>query len=107
MSGRIMTLSAATVWSLVPLAAEAQSGASGLPEGAGKELVESVCTACHQTNQITRSSGYTREGWRELTSTMVDLSADTELPPELEAGARRALLDCPVHAIIERLPSRR
>jgi len=35
------------------------------------------------------------------------LSADTELPPDLEDGARRALLDCPVHAIIERLPSRR
>jgi len=35
------------------------------------------------------------------------LSADTELPAELEAGARRALLDCPVHPIIERLPARR
>jgi len=35
------------------------------------------------------------------------LSADTELPPGLADGARRALLDCPVHAIIERLPSRR
>jgi ferredoxin len=33
------------------------------------------------------------------------LSADTDLPRELEQPARRALLDCPVHAIVER-PSR-
>lgn len=46
-----------------------------LPDGPGKELVEGVCTACHQTNQILGSSGYTREGWQELTATMVDLSA--------------------------------
>jgi ferredoxin len=34
------------------------------------------------------------------------LSADTDLPPDQEQPARRALLDCPVHAIIERRPSR-
>jgi ferredoxin len=34
------------------------------------------------------------------------LSADAELPAELEQPARRALLDCPVHAILERRPSR-
>jgi ferredoxin len=33
------------------------------------------------------------------------LSADTDLPRELEQQARRALLDCPAHAIVER-PSR-
>jgi virginiamycin B lyase len=49
-----------------------------LPDGAGKELVEGVCTGCHQTNQITRSSGYTREGWAELTSTMIDLSGSPD-----------------------------
>lgn len=48
--------------------------ASDLPEGSGRENVESVCTACHQTNQILRSSGYTHEGWKELIGTMVDLS---------------------------------
>ena len=30
------------------------------------------------------------------------LSADTDLPQEQERPAMRALLDCPVHAIIER-----
>lgn len=50
-----------------------------LPEGEGKELVEATCTACHPTDQITRSSGYTREGWRALILTMVDMSAMPEL----------------------------
>jgi virginiamycin B lyase len=60
----------------VPAAVQAQS--AGLPDGEGRELVEVVCTTCHQTNQITRSSGYTREGWRELTGTMIDLSGSPE-----------------------------
>jgi virginiamycin B lyase len=68
---------------LIPLAAQAQGRAPGLPEGAGKELVEGMCTACHQTSQITRSSGYTREGWKELTSTMIDLSASPEQQAEI------------------------
>src|SRR5690606_30366372 len=59
---------------LVPGAAPAQSEPPALPEGDGKQLVEAVCTACHQTDQITRSSGYTQAGWAELTGTMVDLS---------------------------------
>lgn len=45
-----------------------------LPEGDGKILVQGTCTACHDLNHVTRSSGYTREGWRELTQTMIDLS---------------------------------
>lgn len=56
-------------------AAKAQGQTPDLPEGAGKEMVQGVCTACHQTSEIIRSSGYTRKGWKELTATMVDLSA--------------------------------
>jgi len=52
---------------------------SALPEGDGRDLVESVCTACHQTSMITRSMGYTQAGWRALTSTMIDLSGDPDL----------------------------
>jgi virginiamycin B lyase len=63
---------------LVPIAAPAQSVAPELPDGAGKELVDAACTACHQTDQITRSSGYTEDGWRELTGTMIDLSGSPE-----------------------------
>lgn len=59
---------------LIPFAAQAQRRQVALPEGPGKELVEGVCTGCHRTNQIARSSGYTLEGWVELFSAMVDLS---------------------------------
>jgi virginiamycin B lyase len=74
----IASLAGAFLGVLVPVAAQAQSQASELPDGAGKELVEAVCTACHETNQITRSSGYTRDGWQELTGTMIDLSGSPE-----------------------------
>ena len=63
---------------LVPGVTEAQSEAPELPDGAGKEVVEAVCTSCHQTDQITRSSGYDRAGWQELTGTMIDLSGSTK-----------------------------
>ena len=46
----------------------AWSGHAAMPEGAGLDLVEGVCTGCHQTNQIERSSGYTADQWRELTA---------------------------------------
>jgi len=49
----------------------------------GEGLVESVCTACHSMRTIERSSGYSREDWRFLASTMVDLSSDRELEDEI------------------------
>ena len=70
----ILPLAGAVLLMLAPIAAQAQGRATGLPEGAGRELVEGVCTTCHETGQITRSSGYTSEDWQALTSTMVDLS---------------------------------
>jgi virginiamycin B lyase len=68
---------AAAVCALIPFAAKAQQGQkAALPDGEGKAMVEAVCTACHQTNMITQSAGYTREGWKELTATMIDLGRD-------------------------------
>ncbi|HET9384437.1 MAG TPA: hypothetical protein VFO67_04760 [Gemmatimonadales bacterium] len=58
---------------------------SGLPEGAGKEQVERFCIACHQSREILNSSGYTAEGWKELTATMIDLSG---VPDDREAIAQ-------------------
>ncbi|HKY07501.1 MAG TPA: cytochrome C [Candidatus Binatia bacterium] len=52
----------------------AQQQAVNLPEGDGKPLVQGMCTSCHEVNQITRSSGYSPEGWRELIGTMVNVS---------------------------------
>ena len=62
---------------LAPTQLRAQA-APELKPGAGKDTVEAVCTACHRTNMITRASGYSREHWRELTATMIDLSGDAE-----------------------------
>ena len=47
-------------------------------DGEGKALVQGTCLACHKANQITRTSGYTQAGWKELTGTMIDLSATLE-----------------------------
>lgn len=59
------------------------ASALALPEGEGKELVETVCAACHATNLIERSSGYSREDWRFLTSTMVDLSGNQQVQDDI------------------------
>jgi virginiamycin B lyase len=64
---------------VAPVFAQAQGKPSGLPEGPGKERVEAVCLACHQSREILNSSGYTREGWRELIGTMIDLSQASEM----------------------------
>jgi virginiamycin B lyase len=79
----VAPLAGAIFCALIPLSAQAQSRVSGLPEGAGQALVEGACTACHQTSQIAGSSGYTREGWKELIGTMVDLSDSPEEQAEL------------------------
>jgi virginiamycin B lyase len=70
------SLTLAAAFALLPVAAQAQAQAPRLPDGTGKQLVESLCTGCHQTDQITRSSGYTADGWKELAATMIDLSGN-------------------------------
>jgi virginiamycin B lyase len=47
-----------------------------LPDGQGKDQVQSTCTKCHALNMITESWGYTRQGWGELIGSMVKLPAD-------------------------------
>ena len=85
------SLLTATICLLAPFAAQAQGQQPALPEGAGKQLVEGVCTGCHQTNMITQSSGYTREGWKELTGTMINLSVVPEQQAAITDISRRAL----------------
>lgn len=49
---------------------------NALPDGPGKDLVQTVCTTCHGVNYITRSAGYTSASeWHRVFSTMVDLPA--------------------------------
>ncbi len=44
-----------------------------LPEGPGKEIVQSQCTRCHALGLIASSGGFTKQGWEELIGTMVPL----------------------------------
>jgi virginiamycin B lyase len=70
----ITSLAGAVFFMLAPLTVQGQNQPAQLPDGDGKQLVQGVCTACHETNLITRSSGYTPEGWRELIQTMINVS---------------------------------
>jgi len=80
----LATLAAVLLAGALPGRAQGQSMTpSALPEGPARDLVEGTCTACHPATQITRSSGYTQEGWAELASTMIDLSGNPDLAAEI------------------------
>ena len=53
----------------------------------GQVLVENLCVTCHRTNMITNSMGYTQDGWKELTSTMIDMSANEDMRDKLDTPA--------------------
>jgi len=55
------------------LPAYAQGQLHELPDGPGKELVAAACVACHETDVIYSSAGYTHERWSHLISGMIDL----------------------------------
>ena len=46
-----------------------------LPEGAGREVVQAMCTSCHSVNNIFNSTGYDEAGWRKVFGSMVALPA--------------------------------
>ena len=73
------TLAVAAVFASLPVVSAEPAKPSGLPDGPGKENVEAVCTACHQVREIQNSSGYTRDGWKALYGTMIDLSGAPEV----------------------------
>jgi virginiamycin B lyase len=50
-----------------------------LPDGNGRQLVQTLCTRCHGLNMVTNSWGYTRQGWEELVKSMVAVPGD-QLP---------------------------
>jgi virginiamycin B lyase len=77
------SLMAATVFAFLPLAAQAQGQQPAMPEGEAKVLVENLCITCHRTNLINASMGYTRDGWKELIGTMIDLSANEDMQDKL------------------------
>jgi virginiamycin B lyase len=58
----------------VAILTDGSGAAEGLPAGAERDTVEAICTGCHGTNVIERSTGYTHEQWSDLIAAMVDLS---------------------------------
>jgi virginiamycin B lyase len=82
---RRIVLAGAVIGLVATVAAYAQQAGRGpapgrgrgqqiqLPDGAGRDMVQSMCIACHQLNVIAGAAGYDRKGWRDLVTTMVAL----------------------------------
>jgi len=75
--GAALSLLALPLTLLLAAPAPAQQRAA-LADGPGRDAVEAQCSSCHNMNQITRSSGYTRAHWAELIATMAQLAPDEE-----------------------------
>src|SRR5690348_11057464 len=53
-------------------AAQGRGGAPvNLPDGAGKELVQSTCSKCHSLGLVVNGFGYTRADWEKVIGSMV------------------------------------
>lgn len=47
-----------------------------LPQGAGRQILMSACTSCHNLREVTKFNGfYGREQWRDIVLTMMDYGA--------------------------------
>ena len=47
-----------------------------LPEGAGKKILETACTTCHDLGEVTKFKGfYAKEDWQDVVITMVKYGA--------------------------------
>jgi virginiamycin B lyase len=60
---------AAVLCSVLPARSQSQ-----LPEGAGKEIVQVACAACHSLNQVT-NAGHSHEDWDTVLHQMVNVGA--------------------------------
>jgi virginiamycin B lyase len=74
-------LAAALLCCAVP--AQPQNSSPALPDGAGKAIVQTVCSQCHSLTNITRSTGYTRDGWVNTVAMMRNAGAPL---PEDQVG---------------------
>ncbi len=63
---------------LLPVAAVAlagpTSGQNPLPAGAGKQVIEDVCVACHELGRIT-NAGHTHDEWDMIVHEMIMMGA--------------------------------
>jgi virginiamycin B lyase len=83
MSKQIASLIFASLAALLvfTVPAPAQRGGRGpqvdLPEGEGKQMVQTLCVGCHGLTNITQGWGYDKKGWDDLIQSMVKLPDDT------------------------------
>ena len=52
----------------------AAHGQTTLPEGAGKEILQSACAGCHETGRVLRA-GYSAQDWRTVLHMMRNVGA--------------------------------
>lgn len=53
--------------------------ADALPDGAGKRILQTHCTWCHDLGEVTKFNGfYNRAQWRDVVVTMVEYGAKVE-----------------------------
>jgi virginiamycin B lyase len=50
--------------------------AQNLPNGNGKDLVQTICSGCHDLEPITMSIGFSRADWDTVVKSMIDMGAD-------------------------------
>ena len=73
----------AAAFALAPLTALGQAKGAPMPEGKARPMVEGICSSCHALQLIQNSSGYTREQWKELVGTMINLSGNRDHQNEI------------------------
>ena len=82
-----LSVGAVFLFCLAAVTAQAPAGRGGgrgfdqvtLPNGAGKELVQSACSECHGLGQVANSGGYDHQGWQLTVERMVTDGA--KVPP--------------------------
>src|ERR1700692_1556114 len=65
-----IAMSAAAAMAAVVAPAVAQN----LPNGNGREVVEMICSGCHDLSPIT-DAGFSREDWETVVKNMIDMGA--------------------------------
>ena len=74
--------------SLLATVPSAQEAKPDLPDGPGKAILLSACTACHDLTEVTKFRGfYTKDEWRDIVVTMVKYGAvvkEDEVPVLVE-----------------------
>ena len=50
--------------------------AQNLPNGNGREMVETICSGCHDLSPITDAVGFSRQDWETVVKSMIDMGAD-------------------------------